>query len=105
MREVLHDADIPNSVDGIIRKGQGENIAADPDVHGWMAAFQHRAYQVHRHQGTSTIALVDQHRGFRCPGTGLDEHSFARKVAIDEIRNRSGEDRLTIKTEEALGET
>src|SRR5689334_22497054 len=46
VREVLHDADIPDAIDRIVLKGEAEDVAAGSHVHHGMAAFQHRADQI-----------------------------------------------------------
>ena len=89
-------------IERIVLEGQGKDVAAGPDIHDGVTAFQHRPDQIQRQQRSAASSLIDQHRRFRCSRAGLDQQTFARKVPIDEIGDSSREHGFAIEAEEPL---
>ena len=60
MKEVLHDADIPDTVNRIGAKGQPEYVSPGPKVHDRVAVVKDGDNDIRRNQDAISSVFVDQ---------------------------------------------
>jgi hypothetical protein len=69
-----------------------------------MASGKNRQHDIYCYKYPGASVLVDSDGRFGCARTGLDKDASGRKVTVQEVPNRPGEDSLAVEAEEPLGE-